>query len=45
MTHGGLVYGERSRRDFMLDFDMPYELMIVNSYFKNKENHFPFSDV
>ena len=41
MIHGGFDYGERNNgRVFVLDFAVAYELLVVNSYFNKKEDHF-----
>jgi len=40
MTHGALGYQERNNGElFIMDFAVAYELLVVNSYFKNSENH------
>jgi len=40
MVHGGLGYGERNNGGVsILDFVVAYELLIVNSYFRKKEEH------
>jgi len=39
-AHGGFGYGERNNgRVAVLDFAVAYELLVVNSYFKKKEDH------
>ena len=37
--HGSFGYGENNRGVSVLDFAATYELQIVNSYFKKKEEH------
>jgi len=40
MTHGGFGYGERNYGGvFILDFAVAYELLVVSSFFKKKEEH------
>jgi len=40
MVHRGFGYGERNNGGVsILDFTVAYELLMVNSYFKKKEEH------
>ena len=39
-AHGGFVFWERNSGGVsVLDFRVAYELLVANSYFKNKEKH------
>ena len=40
MAHGGFGYRERNNGGvFVMDFAVTYELLVVDSYFKKKEDH------
>ena len=38
-AHGGYSYEERNNGVFILNFAVAYDLLVVNSYFKKKEDH------
>jgi len=39
-AHGGFGFGERNSKGVsVLDFTVAYELLVVNSFFKKKEDH------